>query len=151
MKYALTGIRAASPSRPSDGAAGRAGFTLIEALVALSLLLTFAAALAPVFSHGRRILAGGNGEVRAEFLLRSLLEAPVDPQNSEAARAGERDGLRWRVAVEPFADADALEPHGSPPTSAQPYKWSLYKVTTRVDWGADRSMIAETLRLGRGE
>jgi len=149
MKFASTGTPVESPSKRREGDERRSGFTLVEALVSLSLLLTFAAALGPVLSHGRHILAKGNGQVRAELLLRSVLESALDP--SEAAigfREGESGGFRWRVAIEPFT---LTPPDSQPaaPAGKSPYNWSLYKISTRVFWGHDQSIMAETLRLGR--
>lgn len=152
MKFVSIGIRAGSPSRRIDGEGARAGFTLVEALVALALLLVFAAALGPILSHGRRILAAGDGQVRAQLLLRSLLESPFDPAQPEVGvHEGESAGFHWRVAVVPFADAGSFEgqPDSSPKTP--PYDWTLYKVAARVVWGRDQSIAAETLRLGRVE
>ena len=50
MKFASIGIPAASRSR-RDGRKRQAGFTLLEALVALALILAFAAAL-PLVAYG---------------------------------------------------------------------------------------------------
>ena len=151
MKFASIGIAAGSPSKRRDDEERRSGFTLIEALVALSLLLVFAAALGPVLSHGRHILARGDGQVRAQLLLRSLLESPFSASDPEvSAREGESAGFRWRVAVEPFAGASFDAPSGAF-AGKLPYDWSLYKVTARVLWGDDQSVTAETLRLGRTE
>jgi prepilin-type N-terminal cleavage/methylation domain-containing protein len=151
MRFASIGIAAGSPSKRRDDRERRAGFTLVEALVALSLLLVFAAALGPVLSHGRRILARGDGQVRAQLLLRSLLESPFSASDPEiSAREGESAGFRWRIAVEPFAAA-SVEPLSDASAGKPPYDWSLYKVTARVLWGDDQSVTAETLRLGRTE
>jgi prepilin-type N-terminal cleavage/methylation domain-containing protein len=153
MKYASIGTPAASPSRRTDDGDARGGFTLVEALVALSLLLVFAVAWSPVLSHARRLLARGDGEIRAELLLRSLLTADfdaADPQNS--LREGERDRYHWRVAVEPFEASSLSESNndGSKPDGSAPAKGlSLYKVSARVSWGNGAAIAAESLRLGR--
>jgi prepilin-type N-terminal cleavage/methylation domain-containing protein len=153
MKYASIGTPAASPSKRTDRGEAQGGFTLVEALVALSLLLVFALALSPVLSHARRLLARGDGEIRAELLLRSLLTADFDasdPQNS--LREGESGRYHWSVAVEPF-DASALSQpasDGSARDGSAPAKpLSLYKVSARVSWGHGAVIAAESLRLGR--
>src|ERR1700753_2620456 len=153
MQYASIGTPAASPSRRIDDGDRRRGFTLVEALVALSLLLVFAVALSPVFSHGRRLLARGDGEIRAELLLRSLLTAEfdtADPQNS--LREGESGRYRWRVAVEPFDAAALRQPSDDAAVSedsASAKALSLFKVSARVSWGNGAVIAAESLRLGR--
>jgi hypothetical protein len=150
MKSASIGTRAALPSRRSNGAERRAGFTLIEALVSLSLLLAFAAVLGPLTSQGRRILLQGDGQVRAELLLRSLLETPFDRVNPELGmRQGESDGLRWRVFIEPAAsEAMSFDTRPADPKAKPKHNWSLLRITAQVSWSADKLVQAETRRLG---
>jgi hypothetical protein len=114
----------------------------------LSLLLAFVAALGPVLSHGRRILSRGDGEVRAQLLLRALLERTTA---AGGVRDGETDGFRWRVAAEPFTGATFLQPGRRDDGAAASSPWSLYKMTARVDWGRDQSLSAESLRLIKAE
>jgi general secretion pathway protein I len=136
-----------------EGGEGQAGFTLIEALVALALVLAFAAALGPHLFQARHILIRGDGQIRAQLLLRSLLETPFDRANPEiGTREGEASGMRWRVAVEP-AIVDALSaaaPRTDSGKGQQP-AWSLFRVKAYVAWGAGQIVTAETLRLGKGE
>ena len=77
MRCASTGIRAVSRFFRRS-ARNSAGFTLLEALVALALVLGFAATLVPYLYQARRIMAGIDGRIAAQVLLRSLLEAPFD-------------------------------------------------------------------------
>jgi prepilin-type N-terminal cleavage/methylation domain-containing protein len=146
MKYASIGIRAALPSRRIDMGSRRDGFTLVEALVALTLLLVFAMALSPILSHARRLLARGDGEIRAELLLRGLLEAPLDLEDlQDDSREGERAGFRWRIVVTAIDSAPLQQPplDGEKPSKPP----ALYKVSARVFWGARSSIAGETLRL----
>ena len=102
MKFESIGTREASQLR-RDGS-GQAGFTLLEALVALAVILAFAAVLGPHLSQARRIMADADGRVAAQVLLRSLLDAPFDRSGvANVSRNGETAGLRWRVASEPVA------------------------------------------------
>src|SRR5262245_62155133 len=99
MRFESIGIRAASRSRRAEEHAGRGsgGFTLIEALVALALVLAFAAALTPHLFQSRRIVADADSRVAAHVLLRTLLDAPFDRTGmAQATREGALDGLRWR-------------------------------------------------------
>src|SRR5258707_14094568 len=101
MKSASTGTPAASPSRAGEPDRGLAGFTLIEALVALALILAFAEVLGPHLFHARRIAANADRRVAAQVLLRSLLDAPFDRSRlAHASRSGEMAGLRWQIATE---------------------------------------------------
>lgn len=140
MKFASIGIPEASRSH-RDGS-GQAGFSLLEALVSLAVVLAFAGVLGPHLFQARRIMADADGRVAAQVLLRSLLDAPFDRSGvANAARDGETAGLRWRVASEPIAAA-------APRTSERP-NWQAYRVMASVMWGSDQVITAETIRLRR--
>jgi prepilin-type N-terminal cleavage/methylation domain-containing protein len=140
MKFESIGTREASQLR-RDGS-GQAGFTLLEALVALAVILAFAVVLGPHLSQARRIMADADGRVAAQVLLRSLLDAPFDRSGvANMSRDGETAGLRWRVASEPVAAAA--------PRAADRANWLAYRVMASVAWGSDQVIAAETIRLRR--
>jgi prepilin-type N-terminal cleavage/methylation domain-containing protein len=126
--------------------ARRAGFTLIEALVALALVLAFAAAVGPLMFQARRIMSGAEGRAAAHVLLRSLMEAPFDRSALSQAHQGESQGLRWRVIAEPvFVGVLARRER------KEGAAWMPVRVVGTVSWGAGQSLSAETLRLVRVE
>jgi prepilin-type N-terminal cleavage/methylation domain-containing protein len=143
MKSVSIGTPAASRSHRDDGK-GQAGFTLLEALVALALVLAFASVLGPHLSQARRIMDHAEGRVAAQVLLRSLLDAPFDRSGlAKASRGGESGGLRWHIAAEPvFAVA---------PGAPDRPNWLPFRVMASVAWGSDQVISAETIRLGRPE
>jgi prepilin-type N-terminal cleavage/methylation domain-containing protein len=142
MKFVSTGTLVASRSCRDDRSDRRAGFTLLEALVALALVLAFASAVGPHLSQARRIIANTEGRVAAQVLLRSLLDAPFNRSNlSDASREGETNGLSWRIAYEP----SAVAPSGNRPN------WSAFRIIASVRWAPDQLIMAETIRLGRSE
>jgi hypothetical protein len=157
MKCASTGIRAVSRLFPRRSR-NSAGFTLIEALVALALLLAFAATLVPYLFHARRIMAGIDGRIAAQVLLRSLLEAPLDRSTLlDTAREGEADGLRWRITAEPMPISTMpipprpkISPETGQKESERP-KWTTFRVIASVSWAPGMSVSAETVRLGRSK
>ena len=103
MKFASIGTRARSWLLPTDRNRSRAGYMLLEALVALALLLAFAAVLGPVLFQARRIMSDADDRIAAQALLRSLLDAPLCRATfAKSAREGETSGLRWRVAATPL-------------------------------------------------
>src|SRR4051812_32977794 len=145
MRFGSIGTRAASRSRRAEARKNRAdrrsgGFTLIEALVALALVLAFAAALTPHLFQSRRIAADADSRVAAHVLLRTLLNAPFDRANlTQSTREGALDGLRWRVVTIPLPAASS--------GSERP-AWSTYRVAASVAWGREQMISAETVRLG---
>jgi hypothetical protein len=155
MNCASTGIRAVSRLFPSS-ARSSAGFTLLEALVALALVLAFAATLVPYLYQARRIMVGIDGRIAAQVLLRSLLEAPFDRSTLvDTPREGEADGLRWRITAEPMPISSAPIPPRSKISreagqkEPERPKWTPFRVIASVSWGPGMSVSAETVRLGR--
>jgi prepilin-type N-terminal cleavage/methylation domain-containing protein len=144
---------------PRPRRSAEAGFTLIEALVALTILLAFAATLAPLLFQARQIIGGADDRVAAQLLLRALLADPVAPESlADLSRDGESAGVRWHVSTEPTAieamfppsatrSAAAL-PAGQPPNSDPRPDWIAYRVVATVAWGRGLSLSAETVRLG---
>ncbi len=142
MKFASIGTPAASRSHRDSGGNGQAGFTLLEALVALALVLAFAAVLGPHLSQARRIMAQADGRVAAQVLLRSLLDAPFDRSGLvKASRDGETGRLRWRIVAEPVVAAV--------PGAPDRPNWLAFRVMASVAWGSGQAITAETIRLGR--
>jgi type II secretory pathway component PulJ len=137
-----------------------AGFTLLEALVALALLLAFAATLVPYLYQARRIMAGIDGRIAAQVLLRSLLDAPLDRSALvDGSREGETAGLRWRITAEPLLISSAPVPPrakispeaGQKESTPERPNWTTFRVVASVSWGPGMSVSAETVRLGRSK
>ena len=140
MRSVLTGTPVVSRSGHNDRSDRQAGFTLLEALVALTLLVVFASAVGPHLSQARRIMANAEGRVAAQVLLRSLINAPFDRSSlASASQEGETSGLRWRVDTEPAAVVRR---------QAQS-NWLTYRVAASVTWAPGQVIMAETIRLGK--
>ena len=165
MRFASTGTRAALRLLRKRGRR-RAGFTLLEALVALALLVAFAATLGPYLFHARRIMAGVDDRIAAQVLLRSLMDTPFDRETPvRASRAGETGGMRWRILAEPitiYPKPAARRRQISPEQqqqqrqqqnepAAQPVNWTTFRVVASVSWAPGRSVSAETVRLGKSD
>jgi prepilin-type N-terminal cleavage/methylation domain-containing protein len=132
----------------------RAGFTLIEALVALALVLAFAAALGPYMFHARRIMSGIDDRIAAQILLRSLIDAPFERSTApKALREGETAGLRWRITAEPmFVETlQPISPRQQNDPAPEESSWAAFRVIASVSWGSGTSVSAETVRLGKAE
>ena len=127
-----------SPSR-------QGGFSLLETLVAFSILALSLGVLLRIFGGGGRLAGLADEHARAMILAESLLasvgvEMPLQPGES----GGEFDErFRWALRVNPFMPADAPLP---PP----PVQFAPYWVELSVEWGEGdelRSYSLGTLRL----
>src|SRR5215813_4107396 len=140
MRSESIGTPAQSRSRRSRPGEKRAGFTLLEALVALAVVVTVVGTLGPHLFHARRIMDNAEHRVAAQILLRTLVDAPFDrSQLAGATRGGELNGLRWRIVTAPMA-VDV--------TSTTGRQWRAYRVTASVAAGHGQVITAETVRLG---
>jgi prepilin-type N-terminal cleavage/methylation domain-containing protein len=149
----------------------RSGFTLLEALVALAILLGFAAVLVPFLFQARHIMAGADNRVAAQLLLRALLADPIDRTAlANLSRSGETAGLSWRLVSEPTSIGTTFVPPArlanvrtSPPGAPQPQpataraalsedappRWIAYRIVASVTWARGETISAETVRLGK--
>jgi prepilin-type N-terminal cleavage/methylation domain-containing protein len=145
MKFASIGTLAASPSSRNHGSGeGQAGFTLLEALVALALLLAFAGVIGPQLSLARRIMAHAESRVAAQVLLRTLIDAPFERSTlATATREGESGGLRWSIVTQPIAAVAT--------GAANRSNWLTFRLIASVAWAPDQMVTAETMRLGKAE
>ncbi|HEX3442254.1 MAG TPA: prepilin-type N-terminal cleavage/methylation domain-containing protein [Pseudolabrys sp.] len=162
MTSASIGIRAALQWRLRKRNSRR-GFTLLEALVALALLLTFAATLTPLLYQARRIMDNADRRVAADMVLRSVLAAPVDRANlANLSREGETGGLQWQISAQPMAaPALPVTPSKTKPQSnkenadkkaaQEDADWATYLVSATVTYAPGRTLSAETVRLGKAE
>jgi prepilin-type N-terminal cleavage/methylation domain-containing protein len=158
MKFVSIGIRAASRSFRRQPRDKQGGFTLLEALVALTIVLAFAAALGPFLFQARRIMINADGRVAAQILLRALLADPPDPTRlGNLARDGEGAGLHWRVTAEPTSIEAMFPPRRAAPAAGAvgaaqpPPNWVAYRVAASVSWAPGQRISAETVRLGKGD
>jgi type II secretory pathway pseudopilin PulG len=142
MKSASTGLPAGSPSKAGKVRKNQGGFTLLEALVALALVLAFAEVLGPYLFHARKIMFNAADRVAAQVLLRSLLDAPFDrSQLANVSRRGETAGLHWHIVTEAMAAGGV--PAGGP--------WTAFRLTASVSTGNGSIITAETVRLAKSE
>jgi hypothetical protein len=103
--------------------------------------------------ESHRILVQGDGQVRAELFLRSLLETPFDRGHPELGiRTGEKGGLLWRVDVEPLSVEVASSTTSAPGAKKKSeINWALYRVRARVVTSVGQIVTGESLRLGQVE
>lgn len=121
------------------------GFTLLEVLVAFTILVMILSALFHVFSGGLYAATVGDQYSRATLIAQSkLAELAAQEQFSEGALNGRQDDVyRWQTNVAPYAAADS-------PLSDVP-GLEPWKVTVEVSWGSpdkERSVSLSSLVLG---
>jgi general secretion pathway protein I len=132
---------------PSTAATNpKAGFTLIEALVAFTILALAMGALLQGFATGLRSLGTAEAYAIAAMQVRSKLAelGHLEPLE-EGVEEGEFDnGSAWRVTVEPYeAETSTGERLGG--------NRLIYRVEATVTWQGEREVSLTTLRLGPKE
>jgi general secretion pathway protein I len=119
------------------------GFSLLEVLVAFSILALCLGILLRIFAGGGRLAGLADEHVRAMILAESLLaRAGVEEPLQPGETGGEIDDqFRWRLRVSPYI------PAGEPLPEQLPFK--PYWVELSVEWGQQelRSFTLSTLRL----
>ncbi len=118
------------------------GFSLLEVLVAFSILAVSLGTLLLVFSGGLRNTAVSRDYSRAIAYAESKLAeiGVVEPLEVGEQEGNFDDRYRWEVEITPYTVVEASER-----ASVKPYH-----VTVKVTWGEDnrqRSVVLNTLRL----
>jgi general secretion pathway protein I len=120
---------------------GEHGFTLLEVLVALTILSISLGVLLAIFSQGLNRAEENATEADARTLAQSLLaQSEAAPHPAFGDTNGISNSLRWRVRIAPYgSDADQ-----------HAWQQSAQKIDATVSWrneGHDRSLTLSTLRL----
>ena len=119
------------------------GFSLLEILVAFSILALSLGVLLNIFSTGLRSAIISDEYIHAVTIAESLLskagiESTLEPGESHGI---EEDKYSWNILIEPYVDEVIdLEKGGITP----------YRITVTVDWKEaqeERSIELNTLRL----
>lgn len=162
-------FRATRPDRSP-----RAGFTLLEVLVALALLAAAMAAIGSLASVGRRANRAEFDRVGLAQVARRVLADMTERDFSDGS-TGAADGYTWRIDVRPMAaapprssaarlSAQPSAPSGQQPQSAQqtaqqqtgqpdPVQhqvvWIPYRIVLRIAGPGGASAEFVTIRLGK--
>jgi general secretion pathway protein I len=132
----LSGMATRPSRRPR-----RNGFTLLEMLVALTILAVAFGAILQAFGTGFRGLRATESQAVAVMHARSTLEAvaaiaPLEPGEFSGDYA---DGYRWIAHIRPYQEENADE-------AALPLLVT-YEIEVTVTWDTDRRVSLKTLRL----
>jgi general secretion pathway protein I len=118
-------------------AAPTAGFTLIEVLAAIVILVLALTALFSAHNSGLRGATAIDEHLQARLLAQSLLaqwSRGRIPQGPSQGRSGQ---FVWAVSVAPYAG-------GLPKRTGE---WTLYELAVTVAWPGGREIRLTTLRL----
>lgn len=118
------------------------GFTLLEVLVAFTILALMMGVLLQVFSGGLRTAEVARNHAVGALLAQSKLAAiGIEEPLVEGERTGDFDnGYRWRYSIDRYQEHDGEEEEIVP-----------YRLTLTVEWGpagSGGSVTLTTLRLG---
>lgn len=121
------------------------GFSLLEVLVAFTILAMLLGALFQVFSSGLRAAHAGDSYTRATVIAQSRLAAlGVEYPLQEGTSSGSADDtFHWRVIVRPYVD-DQL-----PAGSGVPHPFSVDVEIFWEEGGGARSLSLTSMRLAR--
>jgi general secretion pathway protein I len=124
---------------------GEAGFTLVEALVALIIMTAMATVLYRGISSGLRVSAAADDSQAALLLAQERLaaagiETPLQPGRME----GLEGEMSWQLALRPYIAADEAD---------RAARLQAFWVTATVNWrdgraGRSRSLELTTLKFG---
>ena len=125
--------------RPETGD-NSAGFTLLEGLVAITIVVTVLSAIGFVTGASTRGVRSLEQHVALVEVTRSVIAGlpPLNQLSSNEA-VGELYGSRWRIGVSPF--------FGSAPVPESP--WVPVMVSIRVQSPSGAALNLETVRLQR--
>jgi len=128
------------------------GFTLLEILVAFTVMALVVAVLMRVFSGGLQGIGLAENYARATSVAESKLaavgsEIPLQPGDLSGTDA---DKYQWRITIQPFEeDKDPAQAQLGQPQAVM--RVQLFQVAVQVSWsefGKERQVALNTMMLG---
>ena len=116
---------------------GAGGFTLLEVLVALTILAVAVVAFMQLSSQGLRLLHVSDDYQRAVGLADRVARA-IDV-SGESSEAGQEGRFQWESRVRLVPTPEELTPGSGP-------RLRLYALSVAVRWGRNRTLELATLR-----
>lgn len=117
---------------------GRAGFTLLEVLVALAILSIAVVATIQGFAQGLRLLKLSGDHQQAVQLADLKLREIVTP-SEDGTEDGTEGPFTWQRTTK-TVEAPDLAVDGAPP------RWRVYEIAVRVQWDERRGVELTTRR-----
>ncbi|MBL8515964.1 MAG: type II secretion system protein [Betaproteobacteria bacterium] len=140
----------------NDWRCRQAGFSLLEIMVAFTLMALLLSVLMRVFSGGLQGVGLAGDYAQATSIAQSVMaRVGADIDLKEGGSSGEvQDRYVWTVAIRPHEVVREALPgqSGAPVTDNLPVR--LYEVDVSVRWteyGVDRGLKFSTLRIGAAQ
>ena len=128
------------PSKQRPRAGQSAGFTLLEALIAIVILAMSLGALLQLYSTGLRGVGSIDDHLRARLLAQSVMaEMSYDRRLRPGKLQGRFDQFAWTLSITPFDDGQ--------PAPQQVNPWTLHRLALTVTWSQGRRIELQTLRM----
>jgi len=128
------------PSKQRPRAGQSAGFTLLEALIAIVILALSLSALLQLYSTGLRGVGSIDDHLRARLLAQSVMaEMSYDRRLRPGKLQGRFDQFAWTLSITPFDDGQ--------PAPQQVNPWTLHRLALTVTWSQGRRIELQTLRM----
>ena len=122
----------------------QSGFTLIEVLVALTILSISLGVLLAVFTQGLDRARESRNEAAARVLAQSLLaQARIEPNPAIGTNGGRTNNLLWHLSIEPWGSKD----------DRSAWHENVAQIQASVSWlgdGGTRTIRLSTLRFLAG-
>ena len=129
----------------------RGGFTLLEVLIAFTILAVGVVSLIELTSQGLRLLrVSGDHQQAVQIADRLTRDTQVNAEEETSAaivETGEEGGFTWERRVTRVALPEELEPKTPVPGKELP---GLYAVAVAVRWGHNHMVEVATLRAPTG-
>lgn len=118
----------------------QAGFTLVEVMVAFTILALCVGVVTVIFGNGLRVAAAADGYTRAIAVAESKIAEFSLSDNLQPGQAqGMAGDIQWQTLVLPWV----LDPSAANGLPAPDY----YRISVRAAWGEGQTLALETIRL----
>jgi type II secretion system protein I len=124
-------------------ARARAGFTLLEVLVALAILSLAVVTAIQAFAAGLRLLKL-SGEHQEAVLIADQKAREITSPTSGGVETGTEGPYTWEREVKIVATPDL-------DFAGRTVKWRVWEIDVRVKWGERRQVSVATLRTVAGD
>jgi len=140
VKRPASSLAVAAVIRPANhGSSSAAGFTLLEVLVALTILSISLTVLLAIFSQDLLRTRENENRMAARVLAQSLLAGTMSSPPTDDASGRTTSGMSWRLHVAPYGQQDDQVSHLHAATVSAIVSWQ--------EGDVQRSLTLTTLEL----